>query len=229
MSDGRAPTLAADQAITLRTLRGGIESFEGRTLADPTGDAQSMLVHTLGARRPPLGQPLLLFTRIAGELLLLRTLLTRGPTDDLFRFKLGTLTRVQRRNYFRQDIEADLEFSVLYPDEESRTLPSEWVRARTSNMSGGGLAFVTPIHFYTEERLQLRMHLAAALEPKATGTIVRVSPLPKADPAAAQQYSIGVSFLEITERDRDAVIRFLVAQRRPQRAEAVVGRRTREP
>ncbi len=217
MSEAARPSLPADQEVTLRTLRGSLESFEGRTVLDPTSpDGQSMLVRAGEGRRPPLGQPVLLLTRIAGELLVLRTLLTKGPADDLFRFKVSALQRVQRRNHFRLDLEAELEFSVLYPDEDNRTPPSDWMRARTSNLSGGGLMFNTSVHLYREERLQLRIHLAAALEAKATSTIVRVTPLARPDPAAILQYAISVSFAEITDRERDQVIRFLNTQRRSQ-------------
>ncbi|NLJ55821.1 MAG: hypothetical protein GX334_02100 [Firmicutes bacterium] len=124
------------------------------------------------------------------------------------------IERSQRRRYYRFVYTFDADYWVLNGDSptslESQVADQEPLPAVVVNLSGGGLAFVTEKRFSPETLLALRFYLQndwqEDQEVLLKGRITRVEPLKH---GKIRYYRYGVEFLELDERTRDEIIRFI--------------------
>lgn len=119
--------------------------------------------------------------------------------------------RRQRRNYFR--LPCSLEAHYLVISESGPDSPAEAPEVETAlvaNLSGGGLLLVTGRALPLGTILLLRLFLQSKKEKKeilVKGKIVRGSPQKIGKKAVRYRY--GVEFFDLSEKDRDQIIRYL--------------------
>ncbi len=118
---------------------------------------------------------------------------------------LETVAQVQKREYFRIDVEIVLKYLRMEQDEAR---PKE-VRAKV-NLSGGGIRFPAQEPFGVKEKIGLEITLPESPAEKivCTGHVVRVFDEPEEESAVALQ------FVEIEPRDRDRLIAFCFSEQR---------------
>jgi hypothetical protein len=112
----------------------------------------------------------------------------------------------QRRGCFRVRVAVPFSFQVLRaPDDPG---PPLGAKARTLDLSGGGLRFETDLRLTLDAHLQLLLHLGTD-RPLLEGRVVwgERSRLP-----GPPRFSYGVEFTDLPQQDRDRVICFLLAQ-----------------
>lgn len=119
--------------------------------------------------------------------------------------------RRQRRNYFRVPCVLNARYIEISGD-GSQPASEEWLQAETAlvtNLSGGGLMFVTGRELPVGTVLFLRLSLQSKDENKEVlvkGKILRVHPLKM---GRALRYRYGVQFFDLMEKDRDEIIRYI--------------------
>lgn len=123
--------------------------------------------------------------------------------------------RVQRRNFVRLDVQVPVRYAVMPPGTSGRPLvppPGPIIATRTADLSGGGVALYTPQPLLDGAILDMWIALPEGEEIHATGQVMRVG-----DRGPDGSQIAGVRFIGLTERDRNAVIRFIFREQRERR------------
>lgn len=112
---------------------------------------------------------------------------------------------LQRRQFFRVRVVVPFSFVVAPEDHGSHVS----AKARTLDLSGGGLRFETRLRLTLDAQLEMVLHLGRSERVTAEGRVVwgERSRLP--GPA---RYCYGVEFDDLPRVDRDRVVCFLLAQ-----------------
>jgi c-di-GMP-binding flagellar brake protein YcgR len=123
-------------------------------------------------------------------------LLIQMPSKD-------KVTRTQRRNYLRVNMQAEIAVRL-----EDR-LRNYHFLARTIDVSGGGLSFTCPEEYRLKQQDQLRIWLCL---PSKTGAIAHafaVSEVIRCKPPEqpGDQQSVFVKFIQVNEADRAKIVR----------------------
>lgn len=126
--------------------------------------------------------------------------------------------RHQRRNFVRFDARLPLQFYRIQDREPPEESP-EVFTVETTDISGGGVSFLTSMRLEMKCRLQLELALPGDKPVKAIGSVVRVVNNPR---SVRKRYRVGVSFLVIEERDRDRIIKFIFARQRELRRKGLL-------
>jgi hypothetical protein len=113
---------------------------------------------------------------------------------------------MQRRDSFRVRVAVPFSFQVLRTAADPG--PPFGAKARTLDLSGGGLRFETDLRLRLDAQLQLVLHLGTE-RPVVEGRVVwgERSHLP-----GPPRFSYGVEFMDLRQEDRERVICFLLAQ-----------------
>ncbi|SNZ10403.1 c-di-GMP-binding flagellar brake protein YcgR, contains PilZNR and PilZ domains [Terribacillus aidingensis] len=133
------------------------------------------------------------------------------PSLKLRMPKQEDVTKIQRRQYVRIQTSADV---AMY-DAQTDVPP---ISSVTVDISGGGLSLLLPEKHAFTEGMQVKLYIAYYLQKsgpgflEATGSIVRIVKNERSGKNTAS-----IEFLEIHERDRQAIIRFCFERQREQR------------
>ncbi|MBS4021272.1 MAG: PilZ domain-containing protein [Dethiobacter sp.] len=123
-----------------------------------------------------------------------------------------SLTRKQRRNYYRHPAVLDIEFQLVIDakDKENNSLPVPWCKAKTLDIGGGGIKFTCDTRLDRGTALKLKIFIGEKSDKEpvivtAGGKVVRVVP----SPVKAGSYNYGLSFTAIEEKQRDRIINYI--------------------
>lgn len=121
------------------------------------------------------------------------------------------IQRVQRRNFVRVPASYPLTYRVI-----ERTGLSQMKRGRTLDLSGGGMRFETP------EKLDngAILHTSLELPVGEISTPARVCRVEKNEDS--RNYAISLEFFQISERERDQVIRCVFDLQRAMRKKGLI-------
>lgn len=143
-------------------------------------------------------QSRVLGTKVSGEVMLYLL----SPPEKL--------KRKQRRRFFRLPCSLEIHYKVISSGDAGATEEGEpSQKAMAADLSGGGLLLVTNRELPPGAVLLLRLFLESKKEKKEIqlkGRVVRFSPF-KIGRAVRHRY--GIEFIELSERTRDEIIRFL--------------------
>jgi len=114
---------------------------------------------------------------------------------------IDRVSRVQRREFVRVNVELEAELVGVYEDA---------TRARTHNLSGGGAMVKSPRPLPQEELVYAKILLAPG-DPSVRGHARVVWCAPADD---GTQYFVGLQFLEIKSSDRERIVRFCMERLR---------------
>jgi Tfp pilus assembly protein PilZ len=116
---------------------------------------------------------------------------------------------LRRRRFFRVRVAVPFSFIVIQLDGAPGTPLG--VRARTLDLSGGGLKLESELGLALDAHLQLILHLPG--DPVPVTTEGRVAWGERARPQSRQRFCYGVEFTDLSKEDRDRVICFLLGWR----------------
>lgn len=123
--------------------------------------------------------------------------------------------RLQRRDYVRLEANLAINYSVLCTGDATR---EQWLRSQTRDISGGGLLFKAPDKLPIGAQLEVYLTLEGNTI-HTSGEVVRYLPdMVDSEPGNW----MGLRFLDINERDRDMIIRYIFNQQRERRKRGLV-------
>lgn len=105
--------------------------------------------------------------------------------------------KIQLRSYVRMETALPVEVHI-----DGADLPP--VAATTKDIGGGGVQLITRLALEPGVRLQLAIELAGTGRLTVLGDVVRVE-----HDAARNLYTAGIKFVEISERERDKIIKYI--------------------
>jgi c-di-GMP-binding flagellar brake protein YcgR len=118
--------------------------------------------------------------------------------------------RQQLRQYVRWKVSLEVAYEPVPPEEVGRY---QKIRPRrkgvTVDLSGGGLQMITREPLAVDSLLALRFDLPTREKPKTITALGRVRRFAPCQIEGPPGYAVGVSFEDISESQRDAVIAFL--------------------
>ncbi len=133
---------------------------------------------------------------------------TNKPIPLLLIERTDSVTRIQRRDYFRLDVTGKVD---LYKIIDDKSYPKKLAEARLLDISGGGIQIQLKKKLKKGE--EILISLKKILPPKELikSKIVRIKKQNK------ELYNYGVKFLEIEEEQREDIIQWIFAYQRKSR------------
>jgi len=112
---------------------------------------------------------------------------------------------LQRRQHFRVRVAVPFSFVVVREDHG----PPLAAKARTLDLSGGGLRFETKLRLTLDAQLEMVLHLGRGERLTVEGRVVWGE---RSHLMGPPRYSYGVTFDDLRRQDRDRVVCFLLEQ-----------------
>ncbi len=136
-----------------------------------------------------------------------------APTIEIL--KKSQVNKIQLREYYRLNCSIPLlyKFVKKFSDENINIMDissSSFLSSSTNNVSGGGLGFVSANLYDIKDLLEIVLQLNDSLSVRALVEVARCQPIPK----KTGSYFIGVTFKTIKDKDRTALIRYILDKQR---------------
>lgn len=129
--------------------------------------------------------------------------------------KTSEVKRYQKREYYRFETSIPVIKSLVIEGPEGQKLVKE--KCRTRNISGGGLNLLSNYEHQVGDQVFCNFDIREeGLELKAE--IVRINKVDAFD----YDYTLGLAFSEISERDRDIIIKFIFEEERIMREKGLI-------
>lgn len=143
----------------------------------------------------------------------------KNENVDLLKLnRISPITRIQRRNYYRLKITLPIFIRLLnYYSNQDPNLEG-WLKAYTLNLSGGGVKISFDRNLEEESLLECKLKINDE-DLILKGKVVRCQLVEK-DPII--RYEIGIAFIDITEYQRDLIIRFIFEEQRKLRKKGFI-------
>ncbi|MDI9499722.1 MAG: PilZ domain-containing protein [Acetivibrionales bacterium] len=125
--------------------------------------------------------------------------------------QLDSIEKIQRRSFFRLDCYLDVKYRVLRSLKDRNNSEIPFRKTITSDMSGGG------IRILLDERLEPGTYVECELfgennqKIRFFGKIVRFE---RTGDAGRYRYATGVAYVDIDEKEREAVIKYIFREQR---------------
>ena len=133
---------------------------------------------------------------------------TNKPIPLLLIERAESITRIQRRDYFRLEVTGTVD---IYKMQEEKKYPKKIAEARLLDISGGGIKMQLRKQFDKGEELLICLKNILAPKEFIKSKIVRVQK------ENEQLYNYGVHFIEIEEEQREEIIQWIFAYQRKSR------------
>lgn len=138
--------------------------------------------------------------------------------DPIYKIKIRKISEVkryQKREYYRFETSLAVTKKVILEDQEGEKLSKE--ECRTRNISGGGLNLLSNYQHQVGDHVLCEFRIGGeTLELKAE--VIRITKIDTFD----YDFSLGLAFLEISERDRDTIISFIFEEERIMREKGLI-------
>lgn len=121
--------------------------------------------------------------------------------------KISDLEKLQRRNFYRLEVSLPVKFKQLDNSEESEGI--------VKDISGGGLK----LHTLSQLQMDQSIEICLCLECYNINIIGKVVRIEKID---SKFYEYGIYFVEINEKDRDKIIRFIFNMEKKYKKKGVI-------
>lgn len=133
---------------------------------------------------------------------------SRGRRDNILILKVEAetkLKKIQRRNFFRFEWLMNVKFRVI-EDENKRYAEGEtpYIDTYIRDISGGGVALITTEKQNIGTIIEIQLNLDGDIM-TVIGEVVRAE-IYEND---KNKYEIGIKFIDITQRDRDRIVKFI--------------------
>ena len=131
---------------------------------------------------------------------------------------LGEIGRLQRREYYRSECSLEIQFSFIEPEEEGGETSADVIKAITRNISGGGVCILLREKIPMRSIIKCIVTLGGKTIP-FKGKVVRITPY---EYQGVYNYEAGVSFIDIEDKDREEIIRFIFREQRRMRRKGLI-------
>jgi len=129
--------------------------------------------------------------------------------------RIGKIIRFQQRDYYRLAVSKDVIITSSFMDGNiERTLEENCI---TKDISGGGVRFLSNFNHSLKDILSFKLNING-FEIASSGEVVRV----KKSDNSNYEYEIGMRFIELSNSDRDILIRFIFEQQRKLRRKGLI-------
>lgn len=130
----------------------------------------------------------------------------------------GSIRRYQQRDFVRLDANLPLQYAVRSnePAAEGQEAEKRFQRGRTMDISGGGAQIVVAEVLPVGTRLELVLQLPDG-ELRLEAEVVRL-----AQPPAPREAWLGVRFVNLDERERQRIVRFIFSEQRSRRQKGLL-------
>lgn len=130
-----------------------------------------------------------------------------------------SIQRVQRRNYVRLNVNVPVRFSIVgAPDGFQYDAVLTW-SGTVRDLSGGGALLASPVKLIQGARLDLTIDIPG-YSVATMAEVVRTAP-DTLDPTPTA-YPNGVRFVDIAEKEREIIIRYIFGEQRDRRKKGLV-------
>lgn len=123
----------------------------------------------------------------------------------------GELVKIQRRTHYRLDHMADI--LVRLSEEESKEGSETAIKALTKNVSGSGICIVTEVDIPKKSEIYVELSLAGKIMITAKCIVIRNTQF---EVKKARKYELGLHFIDISQKDRDSLIKYIFERQRVQ-------------
>ncbi|MFZ7104615.1 MAG: flagellar brake protein [Peptococcaceae bacterium] len=117
--------------------------------------------------------------------------------------------KVQRRNFVRIPINITIEHKLVVKG-EAQTQDNKFIKSLTRDLSGGGTQFISKIKYNKGDILEIKLHLYDDLV-CAKARVMWVFNEISND---TERFLVGIKFMDISEKTRDSIIKFVFAKQR---------------
>ncbi|MGE5615190.1 MAG: flagellar brake protein [Bacillota bacterium] len=131
-------------------------------------------------------------------------------SNNLYVLRIETrsmIERVQRRRYFRLDCYVEVRYKLV----ESLDDNSDYKKTIAKNLSGGGICMKINEKIKPGSILACEMSFESNKEVRFYGKVVRFE---ETGNESRYRYEAGVAYIDIDERDREAIIRYIFNEQR---------------
>lgn len=220
--------LQIGEKIEVRYYEGAIDS-EKRSCYSMIQDiiSQDELVITIPMVKGnqiilPLGQEVeIVFFRDEGQYIFKAKIEKRFKKENVDLLKLNRISsikRIQRRNYYRLNITLPISIKLLTDKDKQSQNFKEWLKTYTMDISGGGVRILLDRNIEKGSLLECKLKINDE-DLLLKGEVVR-SQLIQQYPIT--KYEIGISFVDITEYQRDQIIGFIFEEQRKLRRKGFI-------
>lgn len=163
----------------------------------------------------------IIFFREKGQFIFEAEVIDRFKKENINLLKLNVVSsikRIQRRNYYRLKITLPIYIRSLTDGSEENQNSEKWFKAYTLDISGGGVKISIDRSLEKGSLLECKLKINDE-DLVLKGKVVRCQ-LAETDPII--RYEIGMSFVDITEYQRDLIIRFIFEEQRKLRKKGFI-------
>lgn len=199
------------------TVRRRDESIEYPTRVEDLDERQFKVAVPTEAGNIPVGSIVCLeFANEGGAFSFVSRVLgyEQTPVPVMVLQKPDKMERMQRRDYVRLEANITIDYSMLFTAAGDN---GKRVRTQAKDISGGGLLFRAPGRLPLGTRLDVVLILDGT-SIHTVGEVVRELP----DMDTQEGNWLGLRFVDIDERDREAIIRYIFNQQRERRRRGLV-------
>ncbi|HMA60052.1 MAG TPA: PilZ domain-containing protein [Halanaerobiales bacterium] len=137
------------------------------------------------------------------------------PIPTLILKRTNEVNRIQRRRYFRLQVNKKIKYKSL-KDIEDEKKEAEFKKTTAVDLSGGGLLMVLRDDLNLKEKLVLNLNIEN-LDKLVKGRIVRIK-----HNQDGYSKTAGIEFIEMERKDRDKIISFLFNYQRKLRRRGMI-------
>ncbi|HEY8349316.1 MAG TPA: PilZ domain-containing protein [Clostridia bacterium] len=125
--------------------------------------------------------------------------------------KQGEITRIQRRSFFRLDCYVDVRYRVVSSFYSGSNSDIPFRKTITSDLSGGGIRLLLDEKLGPGTYLECELFSETDRKIRFYGKVVRFE---NVESQGKYRYAAGVAYVDIDEKDREEVIRYIFSEQR---------------
>jgi c-di-GMP-binding flagellar brake protein YcgR len=123
----------------------------------------------------------------------------------------GMITKLQRRRYYRLECWLEVKYRATGSADFLKDSDASFADTIVDNLSGGGLSLLLEERMEPESFIECRIFADIGMELGFIGQIVRCE---RNDIESKYRYKAGVTFVKISDKDRETIVRYIFSQQR---------------
>ncbi len=125
--------------------------------------------------------------------------------------KLGEIVRIQRRNFFRLNVLLEVWYRVVTYSNKEYNEDIPFKKTLATDLSGGGISLILEEKLGKDCNVECEIFRGRPEMISFTGKTVRCERIVS---ESKYSYSVGIEFVDISDNDREKVIRFIFDEQR---------------
>lgn len=130
-----------------------------------------------------------------------------------------SIERIQRRQFFRFECNLPIKYRVIESTDDAGSEYPEFMSAFTVDISGGGVCIKLKEHISLNKLIECELELEENNKIVFMGEVVRSS---KREEDMIFNYDVGISFKDISNRDKDNIVKYIFCKQRKLRKKGLI-------